>query len=166
MCGALGAGDRVLIPGGRHIMLDVSTPALAEVMVQGRLEVAAAEQELTLRAGRVAVDFGGTFQAGSPAAPLPGRFNLVLDRGGLVYLGGSGLLAGSALLAVGAGSVSLVGERDEVQQSNMLAIRCAVPPPPLPLLHADEPSLQLLCKCLISYISVGVLLCCCASIWQ
>lgn len=113
----------MLVPGGRHIVLDVSTPALAEVMVHGRLEVAASQRELTLRTGRLAVDFGGTFLAGSTAAPLLGRFTLLLDRGGLAVLGGPGPLGGSALFAVGAGSVSLVGDRDKGQRGGILPLR-------------------------------------------
>eukprot|EP00873_Tetraselmis_striata_P009453 jgi/Tetstr1/429717/TSEL_019612.t1 len=115
-------GDRVLIPGGRHILLDVSTAALSEVLVHGRLEVARTPTPLTLRAGRLVVDLGGRFEAGTEASPLvDGRFVVELNRGGLAVLG-EDLLYGSSLFAVGAGSVSLVGARASGQQGGLLAL--------------------------------------------
>jgi hypothetical protein len=120
----------VLVPGGRHIVLDTSTPPLAEVVVHGTLEVAATQKELTLRAGRLAVDLGGRFLAGNHKVPLLGRFSVSLNRGDLSVLGpASGPLGGSALFGVGAGTVSFVGAKDAGQAGGAFSLGCGLATP-------------------------------------
>ena len=121
--------DRVLIPGGKHIVLDQSTPMLSELVIHGTLEVAPGGNPKTLNAARILLDNGGTLIAGTSSAPFQGEFSIHFNRGGLAVLG-SGALQGSGLLAVADGTLSLVGSKADGQDGTAQTLRCMPPPPP------------------------------------
>ena len=58
----------VWIPEGQNILLDVSTPILNTLIVEGRLIVK--DVDLVLQAHHIFVRNGGLLQIGSPEAPL------------------------------------------------------------------------------------------------
>ena len=71
------AGEQVLIPAGRIILLDTATAALGGLVVQGTLLVS--EQGApVLRSRYVMVSGKGSFQAGSAATPFAGRLRIEL----------------------------------------------------------------------------------------
>lgn len=101
----------MLIPGGKHVILDTSTPMLAELIIYGILEIANDGEPKQLKASRILVDRGGRLFAGTAESPLESDLQIHLSRGGLSELG-SGDLEGNGLFAVGAAHVQLIGSRN------------------------------------------------------
>eukprot|EP00007_Cunea_sp_BSH-02190019_P009900 CAMPEP_0174228976 /NCGR_PEP_ID=MMETSP0417-20130205/58_1 /TAXON_ID=242541 /ORGANISM="Mayorella sp, Strain BSH-02190019" /LENGTH=3668 /DNA_ID=CAMNT_0015306471 /DNA_START=321 /DNA_END=11327 /DNA_ORIENTATION=- len=76
-------GDDVVIPCGRHVLLDEDSAALGRLFVSGRLSFseASADHDLLLQADTIVLR-GGTLDAGSEASPYPA------DRTATVQLNG------------------------------------------------------------------------------
>ncbi len=69
------AGEAVVIPAGKVVMLDVSPPALKSVYIAGTLKFAAKDLELT--AGYIMVH-DGSLQVGSAQIPFPNQATITL----------------------------------------------------------------------------------------
>ena len=86
------AGDAVVIPRGRTVVLDVSPPHLASLDIDGGLRFD--ERDLVLRAGGVSVH--GHLAVGSAARPFAHHAEIVLDGtpegGGTIAVSGGGRL--------------------------------------------------------------------------
>mmetsp|Transcript_30869 Transcript_30869/g.87336 ORF Transcript_30869/g.87336 Transcript_30869/m.87336 type:complete len:1574 (-) Transcript_30869:98-4819(-) len=119
---APGDGERALIPGGKHIVLDESTAELEELTIRGTLEVARDGKAMLLNAARIILEKGGQLLAGTEEEPFEGNLAIRLHRGQLAVLG-SGELAGGGLFGVSGGTVRLVGSRVAGQDGTRLRLR-------------------------------------------
>jgi cell migration-inducing and hyaluronan-binding protein len=97
------AGDSVVIPADRTVLLDVSPPALASLTIAGALVFAEADVDLT--AGWIAVQ--GTLRVGTTAAPFEHRATITLtgNPGAPSVMG-----MGNRVLGVVGGTLDLHGE--------------------------------------------------------
>ncbi|MBZ9753314.1 hypothetical protein K7W42_20990 [Deinococcus sp. HMF7604] len=92
------AGQRVVIPPGQRVVLDISPPPLDDLNIQGELLVQDGAGALTLRAATIQV--GGRWQAGEAVRPLRRRLTVILGSGRRVAAATNGLvtvLAGGTL---------------------------------------------------------------------
>ena len=71
-------GDTVFIPGGESVVLDVDTPVLDRVVIQGHLQVSRSAEHIQLHANYIFVLNGGVLQAGSQITPLQSAFTINL----------------------------------------------------------------------------------------
>ena len=84
------AGGNVTIPAGKTVLLDVDPPALASLVVEGRLVVA--DRDVRIRAGEIVVH--GVLAVGTAYEPFAHRAEIVLDAAapgeGVLSAGGGG----------------------------------------------------------------------------
>lgn len=97
------AGEAVVIPSGKAVLLDVSPPALASVRVEGALVFDEADLELT--AGHILVL--GTFRAGTTSAPFQHHVTITLTG---TPADGDVMGMGNRVLGVAGGTLDLHGE--------------------------------------------------------
>ncbi len=72
------AGDNVTVPFGWRLVVDVSPPPLAYLVIQGDV-LFDTTQDITLTATYISVIGKGTLRAGSPSAPHPRRITIALN---------------------------------------------------------------------------------------
>lgn len=97
------AGDSVVIPADRTVLLDVSPPALASLRITGALVFD--EADVSLTAGWIAVQ--GTLRAGTSAAPFQHRATITLTGSADAP---SVMGMGNRVLGVVGGTLDLHGE--------------------------------------------------------
>lgn len=71
------AGEAVLIPKGKTVLLDVSPPPLQSLMIEG--ELIFDERDLELTAGWIMLHDNGRLRIGSPTAPFRHRATITLN---------------------------------------------------------------------------------------
>jgi hypothetical protein len=72
------AGDDVIIPGGEHVVLDIDTPVLNRLTIEGSLQFSRDKARLELHAKYIFVLGGGLLRAGSSTSPHTGEIAITL----------------------------------------------------------------------------------------
>ena len=72
------AGDTVLIPGGEALVIDMDTPVLGKLVIQGFVQVSRSDGPITLNANYIFVMNGGRLQAGTRTSPFESLFTIQL----------------------------------------------------------------------------------------
>lgn len=103
-------GDVVRIPKGWNLIIDVNTPRLAELWVDGG-NVTVAHSGAVVQAGYLIIRNGGSLSAGSALSPFPGNFYVLLhgQKDAPVKAWSKELVLGSKVLAVVDGNLTLYG---------------------------------------------------------
>ncbi len=99
------AGAAVVVPGGKAVVLDVSPPALASLMVEGTLSFE--DRDLQLTAGWIVVN--GVFRVGTESRPFTKKAVITLT--GTAAGGDIGGMGNRVLGVNGGGTLDLHGER-------------------------------------------------------
>lgn len=110
-------GIVVVIPANRTVLLDVSPPPLAALVIAGRL-IAKPGVSLTLTTGSVVIE-GGEFIVGSFEVPHNAGFNLVLT-GTPATLASAVPTFGSKTVALRSGRISMYGPPNAPAMSNLV----------------------------------------------
>jgi G8 domain len=105
-------GDKVFIPPGWNLLVDVDTPKLAELWIDGGA-VTVTNKGCTIQTGYLVIRNNGTFYAGSAAEPYAGSLNILLhgQRDSEVKAWSQDVVIGAKALAVVDGALSLYGTR-------------------------------------------------------
>jgi cell migration-inducing and hyaluronan-binding protein len=112
------AGDTVVVPSGKTIVLDVSPPKLAGVQVDGTLRFA--NRNLRLHTGWIMVH--GRLQVGTAAAPYTRNAEIILDGDPNANIMGMGA---SVLGVMAGGQLELHGQPRPVRWSRLTRIAVA-----------------------------------------
>ncbi|MFM1872714.1 MAG: hypothetical protein RL398_2136 [Planctomycetota bacterium] len=118
------ANQMVTIPAGEVIILDVATPALRSVMIQGTLAAHPA-YDVTLRSQTILIEDGGTLQIGAATAPYTKKARIILHGNRSAHairsedngLDNDGAVRGLHVMA--GGSLRLFGDMDGRQMSRI-----------------------------------------------
>ncbi|MEO1626689.1 MAG: G8 domain-containing protein, partial [Bacteroidota bacterium] len=85
-------GESIRIPAGKQILLDVPSPALGELQIEGHLQVAF-QEGLSLSVGRMDIEDGGRLSIGTEEKAFTNSFDLIVrdvkEAGIRVAKGGS-----------------------------------------------------------------------------
>jgi hypothetical protein len=109
-CAPCVQGDVVAIPKGWNLVIDVTTPRLKELWVDGG-NVTVAPEGATVQTGYLIIRNGGSLSAGSAFSPFLGNFHVLLhgQKDSPVKAWTEELMLGSKVLAVVNGSLNLYG---------------------------------------------------------
>ena len=110
-----GDGDSVVVPEGQSILVDVSTPVLFLVLVQGTMIFDKAQPSLTFDASYVVI-LGGYFEAGTKADPYLNNLTITIHGNRLFSVeiptaGAKCLAAMNAMSDMGAGQMTMTPEQ-------------------------------------------------------